>query len=461
MRTSVSHEKPASAESETDATAKTDVHADADGAWGEVFVTRKCCGAANCRNFAPEIFGEVAPPAPASAAQRGRALPVLDGSYEPGAFTGVIRQPRTKEDYIAARTAAAGCGFGAIRIRKPSAKLPPDARGSAWQAWPRLLEDNVWALGQPSTKNYGALAYFLELPGGGVLVDLPKPSEELFRWLEEHGGVRWIFLTHKDHVQHHAEFAARFPGCRRVMGSADVNKHQSSFADATDAVEIKIADELVPRSLDGAAMPEDAIADAELVVLPQPGHTPGGLCLLYRGKFLFTGDHLAYSKRLGHAAAHRLQCWEDWERQTRSVRQLEAWAEAGHLRFQWLLPGHGEWVRLEGDAGGDGSVSAATTHAELRRTTQWMSEQPPGNVPLLRWIPFVISRAKPRGAFGRMVLAMGGAGREAWLLPSTARPYLTDYQPALAGAAVRRLYVLAVAALATVSVAAWLVARAH
>ena len=30
--------------------------------WGQVHVTRKCCGAANCRNFAPEIFGEAASP---------------------------------------------------------------------------------------------------------------------------------------------------------------------------------------------------------------------------------------------------------------------------------------------------------------------------------------------------------------------------------------------------------------
>ena len=417
--------------------------------WGQVYVTRKCCGAANCRNFAPEIFGEVAPD---PSARRPGALPVLSGSYEEGAFTGVVRQPRNKAEYLAARTAAAACAFGAIRIRKPSVKLPADEQGSPWRAWPHLLEDNVWVLGQPSTKNYGALAYFIELPGGGVLVDVPKPSEDLFRWLEAHGGVRWLFLSHRDHVQHHAELAARFPGCRRVMGRADVNKRQSSFADATDVVEVKLADDLVPMTLEGAPIAAEALADAELVVLPQPGHTPGSLCLSYRGKFLFTGDHLAYSKRLGHIVAHRLQCWEDWERQTRSVRQLESWAEAGKLRFQWLLPGHGEWRRFE---------DAASTHAELRRAAEWMGEQPAGNVPLVRWIPFVMSRAKPGGLFGRVVLGMGGPGREAWLLPRTARQYLTDYQAGHGDAAIRRLYAFAVAALAAVSLAAWLVMRAR
>jgi glyoxylase-like metal-dependent hydrolase (beta-lactamase superfamily II) len=89
----------------------------------------------------------------------------------------------------------------------------------SWLGWPRRIEDNVWAMGRPATKSFVALAYFVELPGGGVLVDVPEPTEELFRWLEAHGGVRWLFITHRDHAQHHAELAARFPGCVRILGA--------------------------------------------------------------------------------------------------------------------------------------------------------------------------------------------------------------------------------------------------
>lgn len=418
--------------------------------WGHVYVTRKCCGAANCRNYAPEIFGEVAQDGADTGPRRLRVLP---DSYEEGAFTGVLCQPRTKDEYLAARVAAAACGFGAIRLRKPATPLSADEKGSAWKGWPRQLEEDVWVIGQPSTKNYGALAYFIARPGGGILVDLPKPSEELFRWLETHGGVRWIFLSHRDHVQHHAEYAARFPGCRRVIGSADVNTRQSSFADATVAVEVKLANELVPRTLDGAQIPLETLADTELAVLPQPGHTPGSLCLLYRGRFLFTGDHLSYSRRFGQITAHRLQCWEDWERQTKSVGHLAAWAEAGKLRFQWLLPGHGEWTRLDGDGG------AARAAAELRRTVEWMRKQPSGNVPLLRWIPFVLSRAKPRGGFARLVMAVGGKGRDAWLLPRASRKYLPDYRAGVADAARRRLYALVGVGVAIVSLLVWISTR--
>ena len=30
----------------------------------------------------------------------------------------------------------------------------------------------------------------------------------------------------------------------------------------------------------------------EFTIIPVPGHTAGSMCLLYRDRFLFTGDHL-------------------------------------------------------------------------------------------------------------------------------------------------------------------------
>jgi glyoxylase-like metal-dependent hydrolase (beta-lactamase superfamily II) len=420
--------------------------------WGRLYVTRKCCGAATCRNFAPELLGEVAPSHALrdDGNMRASGPSVLPGSHDPGAFTGVLRQPRNKEEFLKARTAAAACPFGAIRLERPSARLPPGELGSPWRDWPRRLEDNVWIVGQPSPKNFGALSYFIELPGGGVLVDPPKPGEELFRWLEEHGGVRWLFLTHRDHTQHHAEFAARFPGCRRVLGAADVNLRENPYEAATGDVELKLGSGLGPMTLDGTPIAEEALAEAELAVLPQPGHTPGTLCLLYRGRFFFTGDHLWHSRRLGHIAAHRLQCWEDWERQCASVRRLIEWAEAGLLRFAWLLPGHGDWHCLEGP----GSPAAAAV--ALKRGLEWMERQPPGHVPRRNFIPFAMSRTTPHTRFARFVRAVGGEGGDTWLLPHTARRYVNDHDPAKARTAVRRVQALAVATLALLTSLIWL-----
>lgn len=389
------------------------------GSWGTLFVTRRCCGTATCRNVAPALFGEVAPDAGAGERRAG-TLPVLPGSYEEGAFSGVLRQPRSEEDYVAARAAVAGCSANAIRLSRPARKTAAGAGGSPWREWPQRLEGEVWALGQPAARNFGAMAYFIERAGGGVLIDVPEPSEALFRWLEEHGGVRWLFITHHDHAQHHAEIKARFPQCTRILGEADVKRVGTKYADRTADVEIKLPGTLTPMTLEGAPIADDALASADLIVLPQPGHTPGSLCLAYRGRFLFTGDHLAYSRRLGHVIGHRLQCWQDWEVQTRSVEALASWAASGWLRFAWILPGHGEWRCLDGE--GDGGASAS--EEALRRAVAWMRAQPPGHVPLVRWVFFAISRAEPRGGLARVVRFLGRGRRDAWVLPRAVQRYV-------------------------------------
>ncbi|TNE85883.1 MAG: MBL fold metallo-hydrolase [Deltaproteobacteria bacterium] len=384
-----------------------DGSATASESWGTVTVTGRCCGAGSCRNYAPDLLVELDPDGCQELAPDG---------HEPGAFTGVRRQPRSAAEYQQARTAAAACGFGAIKLGKPAQKLPSELRGSPWKHFPRELEPGVWMLGQPSTRNYGATAFFLEREGGGVLVDLPKPSKSLFAWLREHGGVSRIFLTHADHAQHHAEFVAAFPGAKRMLGRRDVNKYAHAYADATTEVELLLDSDGGPLDFDGHPLPVERMSETELVLLPQPGHTPGGFCLLYRGRYLFTGDHLAYSHRLGHPVGARLQCWQDWEVLTSSVDQLAHWAHAGHLRFAWLLPGHGEEARLCEEPDADAVA------AQLDAGVAWMREQPPGRVSLLRWVPFVLARTAPESFVGRVVNAFG---EPAWVLPKAVRRYLT------------------------------------
>ncbi|WP_373372067.1 MBL fold metallo-hydrolase [Nannocystis bainbridge] len=377
---------------------------------------------------------------------------MLPGSYEDGAFTGVLRQPHSEEDLIAARTAVAACPVGAIKLLRGASRVRRGALGSPWRGYPRPIEDNVWIVGPPSMKNIGATTYFIERDGGGVLIDPPRPSEALFRWLADHGGVRWLFLTHRDHAHHHAEIAARFPDCRRLIGAADVNLRENSFLATTGDVEIKLGSELRPCTLEGQPLSEAEARQAELVVLPQPGHTAGSICLLYRGRFLFTGDHLAWSRVLGHIVAFRVQCWEDWERQTHSVRYLAAAAEAGWLRFTWILPGHGEWQRLPSDG------SAAETAAALRRTVEWMERQPKGHMRAIHWTPFIMARLKPKSALGRLVRAIG-RGSDLWVLPRDVWSSLPAHDRRRLEAAVRRLRVLGTVVLAIAALIVWFVGR--
>jgi glyoxylase-like metal-dependent hydrolase (beta-lactamase superfamily II) len=70
-------------------------------------------------------------------------------------------------------------------------------------------------------------------------------------------------------------------------------------------------------------------------IIPVPGHTRGHCVLLYKDKFLFTGDHLAWDPEAAELGAYRDYCWYDWEEQTRSMERLRDY------RFEWVLPGHG------------------------------------------------------------------------------------------------------------------------
>src|SRR6185295_7821503 len=145
-------------------------------------------------------------------------------------------------------------------------------------------------------------SYLIRRPperGGNVLVDSPRWNRELERRLEELGGVRLLFLTHVDDVAEHARWKERF-GCTRVMHSLD----------AVPGVE---------RVIEGT---EPVALDPELRVIPTPGHTAGSACLLYRERFLFTGDHLAWSETRGQLYAFRSATWYDWATQVRSMERL-------------------------------------------------------------------------------------------------------------------------------------------
>ena len=96
--------------------------------------------------------------------------------------------------------------------------------------------------------------------------------------------------------------------------------------------------------------------DNQLVAIPVPGHTRGHTVLLYRNKYLFTGDHLAWSPNRQTLIAFRGACWYSWEAQTRSMEKLLGYD------FEWVLPGHG---RIHQD-------SSQNMRTHLRRCIEWM-----------------------------------------------------------------------------------------
>jgi glyoxylase-like metal-dependent hydrolase (beta-lactamase superfamily II)/ferredoxin len=253
---------------------------------GEFYVDASCIDCAVCRTVAPRSF-----------ARSDRA----------GASV-VAVQPKGNGDLLRAKMALVACPTSSIGTRS---KLLLD---DAVAAFPEALGDDVYFCGFAAESSYGAQSYLVVRPEGNVLVDSPRAVPRLMDRIEELGGVRWMFLTHRDDVADHAKIARRF-GCTRVMHAADVTS-------ATRDVEQKVEGYEATR------------LDHDLLAVPVPGHTRGSAALLFRDLALFTGDHLFATEDGGRLYAARDVCWYSWEEQKRSLARLL------DLDYRWVLPGH-------------------------------------------------------------------------------------------------------------------------
>lgn len=254
---------------------------------GDFFVDSSCIDCDACRQIAPETFSD-------------------DGDTSI-----VYQQPRTESETKRALMALVACPTASIgTVEHHDARLGIDA-------FPELITENIYFCGFTAESSFGAWSYLIVRPdeeGGNVLVDSPRFATQLVKKIEAMGGVRTMFLTHRDDVADHARFAKKF-GCRRVM-------HQDDGAE-------RLGIEHVLRGDDPVQL------DRDLTAIPGPGHTRGHVVLHYRQKFLFTGDHLAWSPVRQSLTAFRSACWYSWEEQTRSMESLRPY------NFEWVLPGHG------------------------------------------------------------------------------------------------------------------------
>jgi glyoxylase-like metal-dependent hydrolase (beta-lactamase superfamily II)/ferredoxin len=252
---------------------------------GELFVDDACIGCDTCRRLAPLTFGEL---------RDGRSF--------------VRRQPDDPAERRRALLALVACPVAAIGASDKAGVA------EAASAFPIELTEGVFDCGYAAESSFGAASWLLVRPGGNVLVDSPRFARPLARRIRALGGARHLFLTHRDDVADHAQWREEL-GCDRILHARDVTH-------GTRDVERRIeGDEPVP------------LAD-DLLVVPVPGHTAGSQALLFRERYLFTGDHLWGNGR-GRLRASRSVCWHDWGEQTRSMERLLS------LRFEWVLPGHG------------------------------------------------------------------------------------------------------------------------
>ena len=281
----------------------------AENAAGDFYVDASCIDCDACRQIAPATF------------------------RDHGEQSSVYRQPESGAEISRALQALVACPTSSIG----TARGKYDTRAAA-ESFPAPVAENVRFCGYTSESSFGAWSYLIVRPegeGGNVLVDSPRFASLLVRRIEALGGVRTMFLTHRDDVADHERYARHF-GCERVMHARDGAARYGC-----------------ERVLEG----DEAVRlDADLVAVPTPGHTRGHAVLLYRDRFLFTGDHLAWSPARATLTAFRTACWYSWPEQIRSMERLLGYD------FEWVLPGHG---RIHHD-------TRAGMRAHLRRCVNWM-----------------------------------------------------------------------------------------
>ena len=257
-----------------------------ENAAGDFFVDDACIDCETCRVLAPRVF---------------------ERSDELG-LSVVRHQPKSPADALRAKMAIVSCPTSAIGT------MSKVDVADAVDALPEPIAAGVHYCGYASESSFGAASYLLRRAEGNVLVDSPRAARPLMDRLDALGGVKMMFLSHRDDVADHAKYAHRF-GCERVLHARDI-------AASTRDVEHRIEGEAPVRLA------------SDLLAIPVPGHTRGSMALLADG-FLFTGDHLWGSEDGQRLEAGRGVCWYSWAEQTRSMEKLLAYD------FEWVLPGHG------------------------------------------------------------------------------------------------------------------------
>lgn len=257
---------------------------------GNFFVDSTCINCDTCRQLAPASFREV------------------------GDYSAVVNQPQGDEELHQAYQALLACPVGSIGAERSDKAHFQEALAR----FPLHLDHDVYYCGFNSEKSFGGNSYFIRHPAGNWLIDSPRYIRPLVDAFAAQGGIRYIFLTHQDDVADSTLYAKHF-GATRII-------HRADAAAAPDAEWIVEGDEPVTVS-------------EQFRIIPVPGHTQGSMALLYAEQFLFSGDHLWWDRDLKELGTPQNLVWN-------KRLLLKSVAKLLDHRFEWVLPGHGDRIRL-------------------------------------------------------------------------------------------------------------------
>ncbi|WP_055701146.1 MULTISPECIES: 4Fe-4S domain-containing protein [Streptomyces] len=226
----------------------------------------------------------------------------------------ILRQPRDAAEERLLYAAAFACPTRSIR--PASGRL--DAKRDLY---PLALDDAVLFCGHNSRRTAGANSYLLRRPSGNLMmVDTPRWSEALATRYETIGPVTDVLLTHRDHAAHGRQYADRF--------KARLWIHEGDLDSSPDA-------DCVLRGTGSVEIAEGVVAH------PLPGHTLGSVLYVADERYCFSGDSFYWSRASGDIEVAESVTWYSIEELAASLART-----AERLRFEWLLPGHGDRRQL-------------------------------------------------------------------------------------------------------------------
>jgi glyoxylase-like metal-dependent hydrolase (beta-lactamase superfamily II) len=168
----------------------------------------------------------------------------------------------------------------------------------------------------PNRDTLGGTAYLIVRNEGNILVDCPALDQTNQDFWRSHGGVRWLFLSHRGAIGKAVEI-------QQILGCKMLIQEQEAY--------------LLP-GLTVTTFNQEFMIDQKVQAIWTPGHSPGSSCLYYQelGGVLFSGRHLIPNEQ-GAASLYRTAKTFHWPRQIKSLTLLQKRFTAETL--QYICPG--------------------------------------------------------------------------------------------------------------------------
>ena len=179
------------------------------------------------------------------------------------------------------------------RARVPDASIGTvSRRPDPADVYPWEVTPGVCMTGYNDRRSFGAYAWWVPRPEGGLLVDAPHWNRKVVDAMEARGGLAHVLLSHRDDVADAARYAEHF-GAHVWIHEAD----RDAAPYATDVV---------------TGIDEQRVAPG-VVAFPVPGHTRGSVLYVVDDTWLFTGDSFAWSAEREVLYAFRGATWYSWD----------------------------------------------------------------------------------------------------------------------------------------------------